>query len=73
MVQPKTIQQEELPEILQEWLATNGLDSDIAWELFLLQNEIVLRPKSEDETDLDSWWTGFKAQYDETLQKLASA
>jgi hypothetical protein len=73
MVKTKTVQQEELATVLREWLANSGQDSDVAWELFFLQNEVILRPKPEDETDLDAWWMSFKAQYDETLQKLARA
>ena len=73
MVKSKTVQQEELAAVLREWLSDSGQDSDVAWELFFLQNEVILRPKLEDENDLDAWWLSFKAQYDETLQKLANA
>jgi hypothetical protein len=68
-----TVEPENLPGVLQEWLTANGLETSTTWELFFLPHEVVLRPKSESAQELEEWWGSFKNKYDETMQKLANS
>jgi hypothetical protein len=65
--------QDELPELVREWLTAAGRSPGTPIELYFLSDELLIRPQASESQDLEDWLEDAMARYDSLLQRLASA
>ena len=67
------INQEDLAQVVREWLTTIGRPSDAPIELCFLSDEVLIRPQAPENLDLEMWLEGAMLRYDNLLRRLAEA
>jgi len=67
------VNQEDLTQVVQKWLATVGQPSDTQIELYFLSDEVLIRPRVPENLDLEEWLEGAMLRYDSLLRRLAEA
>jgi hypothetical protein len=67
------VAQDELSQVVRDWLTEAGRSPDAPIELYFLSDELLIRPRSSDNKDLENWLEDAMSRYDSLLQRLASA
>ena len=65
------VSQEDIAEIVREWLEAVGRPSDTQIEIYFLSNEVLIRPQAPQSQDLEEWLEGATSRYDSLLRRLA--
>jgi len=65
------VKQENMVQIVQEWLGAAGRSPDAQIEMYFLPDQVLIRPQSPMNQDLEEWLEGAMSRYDSLLQRLA--
>ena len=67
------VSQEDIAQVVQEWLEAVGRPSDTQIEVYFLSDEVLIRPRATEDRDLEEWLEGAMLRYDSLLCRLAQA
>jgi hypothetical protein len=69
----KIVEQKELAQTLEDWLAASDIPLTTPLALFFLPGEVIIRPQPPDQQELLEWFEGFRQRYGDVLRRLANA
>ena len=65
--------QEDIAQVVREWLEAVGRPSNTQIEVYFLSDEVLIRPRATEDRDLEEWLEGAMSRYDSLLRRLAQA
>jgi hypothetical protein len=71
MVERIVVAQEQIPQLVQEWLAVSGVSGEL--EVYFLPNELLIRPRAPENKELKAWLKSAMQRYDNLLHRLAAS
>jgi hypothetical protein len=67
------ISQENIAQVVQEWLGAVGRPSDTKIEMYFLSDGVLIRPQMPENQKLEEWLEGAMSRYDSLLRRLAES
>ncbi len=65
------VSQENIAQVVQEWLQAAGQPSDTQVEMYFLSDRVLMRPQIPQDQELEEWLTDAMSRYDSLLRRLA--
>ncbi len=67
------IERDSLIKMMEDWLNALGVHEGDRLEVIFLPNEVIVRPQSERQVELDAWLDEATRKYDSVLRRLATS
>jgi hypothetical protein len=66
------VDRNSLPQVIEEWLKAIGVKEGDKLQMVFLPEEVIIRPESAENTELDAWFDETAQKFDSALRRLAS-
>jgi hypothetical protein len=65
------VSQENIAQVVREWLRAAGQPSDTQIEMYFLPDHVLIRPQASQDQELEEWLADAMSRYDSLLRRLA--
>lgn len=65
------VSQENIAQVVREWLQAAGQPSGTRIEMYFLSDQVLIRPQASRDQELEEWLTDAMSRYDSLLCRLA--
>ncbi len=67
------VERAQLNRMMEEWLKALGVGESDRLEVVFLSQEVIIRPQSPRNAELDEWLAAAGKKYDRVLHRLADS